>query len=175
MYEALFWCHRVQTFKNHCPCPPGSSLQDSSPRGVTARESSLQHQIMTTHVTCCPAAPESITPSLLPSLPLFISFGSDDVCLPAWKSMISVNICLIMARIDIMISLTSTQHCWDHPALCGPDTLEQRKDTVSRDYTFIFIFWDYTFKIYYVYIYIFKALKKSSAYVYPTACTPLQV
>ena len=65
-----------------------------------------------------------------------------------------------------MISLTSTQHCWDHPALCGPDTLEQRKDTVSRDYTF---------KIYYVYIYIFKALKKSSTYVYPTACTPPQV
>ena len=150
MYEALFWCHRVQTLKNHCPCPPGLSLQDSSPGGVTARELYLQHQIMTTHVTCCPAAPESITPTLLPSLPLFISLGSDDVCLPAWKGMISVNICLIMARIDIMISLTSTQHCWDHPALCGPDTLEQRKDTVSRDYTF---------KIYivcvYIYIYFF--------------------
>ena len=47
--------------------------------------------------------------------------------------MISINICLIMGRIDIMISLTSTQHSLDHPDLCGPDTLEQWKEIVSRD------------------------------------------
>ena len=35
-----------------------------------------------------------------------------------------------------MTSLTSTQHCLDHRALCGPDTLEQWKDIVSGDYTF---------------------------------------
>ena len=129
----MFWCHRVQTFKNHCPCSPGSSLQCSCPHGVTACESSLQHQIMMTPGNCCPKAPESVAPSILPFLPLFISLGCDDVWLPSWKSMISINICHIMGRIDIMISLTSTQHSLDHPALCGPDTLEQWKERISRD------------------------------------------
>ena len=133
MYKALLWCHRVKTFKNHCPCSPCSSLQCSSPCGVTACESSLQHQIMMTLGKYCSTAPESVAPYILPSLPLFISLGCDDVCLPSWKSMISINICHIMGRTDIMISLTSTQHSLGHPDLCGPDTLEQWKEIVSRD------------------------------------------
>ena len=80
-----------------------------------------------------PTAPESVAPSILPSLPLFISLGYDDVWLPSWKSMISINISHIMGRIDIVISLTSTHHSLDHPALYGSDTLEQWKEIVSRD------------------------------------------
>ena len=37
--------------------------------------SSLQHQIMTTPGKYCPTAPESVAPSILPSLLLFISLG----------------------------------------------------------------------------------------------------
>ena len=95
--------------------------------------SSLQHQIMTTPGKYCPTAPESVAPSILPSLPLFISLGYDDVWLPSWKSMISINISHIMGKIDIVISLTSTHHSLDHPALYGSDTLEQWKEIVSRD------------------------------------------
>ena len=79
---------------------PGASLQVSSPRGVTACASFLPHQIMTTHVKCCPAVPESLPPSFPPSLFLFISLRYNDICLTSWKSMISIIICHIMRRIE---------------------------------------------------------------------------
>ena len=60
-----------------------------------------------------------------------------------------------------MTSLTSTQHCLDHRALCGPDTLEQWKDIVSGDYTFKIYQCECLCVCVYIYIYIFKTLKKS--------------
>ena len=133
---ALFWRHRAHTSEGPCPCPPGLRGQCASPRGATAPESSLQRQIVTTRARRCPAAPESIASSLLRSLPFFTRLGSDDECLPSWKSIMAINLSRIMGRIDVMISLSRTQHCLGHPALGGPDTLEQWKVIVSRGYTF---------------------------------------
>lgn len=115
---------------------PGASLQVSSPRGVTACTSFPQHQIMTTHVKCCPAVPESLLPSFPPSLFLFISLRYDDICLTSWRSMISIIICHIMGRVeknDIPHDYTALTVWTVLLYVVGPDRLLSNGRTQSQE------------------------------------------